>query len=201
MDLLQRLQDETDFNGLVFEGLDLTGFVFRGKDFAGCTFRRNKLSASAWSGARLEDCRFEDCDLTQMKPGDVGAHGVRFVRCKLMGTIWEKPAPACQLAFDECNLQYASFVSAHLRRTEFINCRATEVNFVDTDLRDADFTGTDLTAANFQNADLRNADLSTAEGVFVDPTKNRARGVRISAQGAALLAMSFGMRVKGYSRG
>jgi uncharacterized protein YjbI with pentapeptide repeats len=200
MDPLQRLQNETDFSDQVFEGLDLTGFVFRGKEFDGCTFRRSKLSASVWAGARLEDCSFEDCDLTQMKPGDVGAHGVRFVRCKLMGTTWEKPAPACQIGFEECNLQYASFVSAHLRKTAFVNCRATEVNFVDSDLRDADFAGTDLTAANFQNSDLRNADLSTAEGAFVDPTKNRVRGLRISNQGAALLAMSFGMRVKGYGR-
>ena len=183
---------------MTFEGLDLGGFDFEGKDFYRCTFRNTKLAETRWPRSRLEDCVFEDCDLTQMKPGDGSALGVRFLRCKLMGVAWDNLSPASQLAFEECNLRYASFVRAPLRKTKFLRCRAQEANFLDSDLREADFTGTDLTAANFQGADLREADLSLAENVFVDPAKNRVRGLRVSVGTAAALAASFGMRVAGY---
>ena len=71
------------------------------------------------------------------------------------------------------------------------------MNFVDSDLQEADFAGTDLTRATFQGTDLRKADLSHSECAFIDPARNRVRGLRVSAETAALLAASFGMQVAG----
>ena len=176
---------------------DLGGLDLAGKDFCRCRFVRVKLAETRWHGARLEDCVFEDCDLTRMQPGDAGLHDVRFLRCKLMGVSWERSSPGTVLAFADCDLRYASFVALALRRAPFLRCRAQEASFVDADLQHADFAGTDLTGASFQGADLRDADLSAATGAFVDPSKNRVRGLRVSLETAALLAASFGMRVAG----
>jgi uncharacterized protein YjbI with pentapeptide repeats len=195
---LERLRSQDYLKDETFDGLDLANFDFSGKDFYRCTFRNTKLTETRWSRARLEDCLFEDCDLTQMQPGDAGALGVQFKRCKLMGVTWEKLSPSCQLTFEECNLRYSSFLCAHLRRTAFLRCRAQEVNFLDSDLQEADFAGTDLAAAVFQGTDLRKADLSQAEGAFVDPASNKVRGLRISVETAALLATKFGMSVAGH---
>ncbi|MGC4121318.1 MAG: pentapeptide repeat-containing protein [Myxococcales bacterium] len=195
MDLLERLRTEEFFKDCSFDDLDLTGFRFAGKELLRCTFRRSKLNETHWSQARLEDCTFEDCDLSQASPGDLSATDVRFLRCKLMGVAFEKLSPSTALAFEECNLRYATFAAAFLRRATFLRCRAQETSFLECDLQDADFSGTDLTAATIQGCDLRSANLSTAEGAFVDPAKNRVKGLRISADAAAALASSFGMRV------
>src|SRR5205814_6996891 len=58
----QILEDQT------FDGLDLPQADLSGKEFSRCTFRQLKLQESRWKGARLEDCVFEDCDLTRMDP-------------------------------------------------------------------------------------------------------------------------------------
>jgi uncharacterized protein YjbI with pentapeptide repeats len=197
---LERLRSQDYFKDDCFEGLDLADFDFSGKDFYRCTFRHSKLTGTRWLRARLEDCAFEDCDLTQMQPGDSSALGVRFLRCKLMGITWDNLSVSSQLAFEECNLRYASFVRAPLRKTPFLRCRAQEASFLDCDLQGADFASTDLAGANFQGADLRDADLSQAENVFVDPAKNRIRGLRVSVDTAAALATSLGMRVAGYEQ-
>jgi uncharacterized protein YjbI with pentapeptide repeats len=195
---LESLTAGETFDDQVFEGLDLSDFDFSGKDFTRCTFRNLKLQQTRWPRARLEDCIFEGCDLTQMQPLDVGAHGVRFKGCKLMGVEWTKASLNPRLEFEECSLRYASFVDTHLRRTPFLRCNLVEASFIGTDLSEADFSSSDLTGATFQGSSLLKADLRQTKGLFLDPTKNRVKGARISMEAAALLATSFGMRVAGF---
>jgi fluoroquinolone resistance protein len=186
------------FADATFVGLDLGGFDFADKDFHRCRFRQVNLQESRWAGARLEDCVFEDCDLTRMLPGGVRAHGVSFKGCKLMGVEWNKATASLQLGFDGCNLRYASFVDLNLRATAFVRCVATEANFIDVDLSGADFTGSDLGGTTFRGATLARADLSTATGVFLDPAKNRVKDVRVGVEATVMLAAFFGMKVAGY---
>jgi fluoroquinolone resistance protein len=203
MDVLTRLQAENDFVDQVFElddpASELAGFDFAGKDFYRCSFRRLNLGESRWAGARLEDCHFEACDLTRMVTGDVRAHGVHFVGCKLMGVEWTKASLNPQLHFQDCNLRYASFVELKLRTTTFHACQALEANFIDVDLGEADFAGSDLTGSVFRGTVLARADFSSAQGFFVDPAKNKVKDVRIGVETAVLLASFAGMKVSGWS--
>jgi uncharacterized protein YjbI with pentapeptide repeats len=194
----EKLRAQDSFEDEQFEGLDLTQFDFSGKEFVRCAFRNAKLQESRWSKVRLEDCAFEECDLTRMVPGDLRAYGVRFKGCKLMGVEWTRATLHPQLAFEDCNLRYASFVELSLRGTPFVRCKAMEANFVDVDLTEADFTGADLSGASFQGATLARADLSTASGAFLDPAKNRVKDAKISVDTAVLLAAFHGLRVAGY---
>ncbi|MBI5549504.1 MAG: pentapeptide repeat-containing protein [Deltaproteobacteria bacterium] len=194
----EQLESESSFDDAVFEGLELQGFDFSGKDFYRCTFRNVKLQESRWQRAGLEDCVFEDCDLTRMLPADLRAHGVRFKGCKLMGIEWTKSSLNPQLSFEDCNLRYSSFLAMSLRATPFVRCKATEANFIDVDLTEADFSESDLTGSTFQGTTLTDADLSTAQGAFIDPAKNRVKDARVAVESAVLLAAFFGMRVNGY---
>jgi fluoroquinolone resistance protein len=189
------LTAETQFDRIVFEGLDLHGFDFAGKEFQGCTFRSSKLGETGWRGARLEDCVFERCDLTRMRPNDMRCHGVEFRGCKLMGVEWTRASLRPQLSFEECMLRYASFVGINLRGTRLLRCQAPETQFVDVDLTDADFSETDLSGAVFQGATLAGADFWTARGATFDPAKNRVKGAHVSVETAMSLAASFGMKV------
>jgi uncharacterized protein YjbI with pentapeptide repeats len=184
-------QDET-FADLELEAADLSG-----KEFYRCTFRGVKLRQSRWEGARLEECVFEDCDLSRLRPAPRTLTGVTFRRTKLMGIEWAKLRNP-SITFEECDLRYAAFVDAGLRGTSFRGCKAGEATFSGCDLGGADFSGADLTGTVFEACALPQADLRSARGAFPDPAKNKVKGARISVETAALLAISAGMQVDGY---
>jgi fluoroquinolone resistance protein len=195
---LERLAAADAFENELFVGLDAGALDLSGKEFYRCVFRQTKLQESSWRRTRLESCLFEDCDLTRLQPAELSARGVRFVRCKLMGTDWTDVGRYPELEFEECDLRYASFVGASLRQIRFLRCKASEANFIDVDLTEADFGGTDLTGSSFQNATLCRAKLHEASGVYFDPAKNHVKEARIAVETAVLLANAAGLLVAGY---
>lgn len=198
MATIEQLRSGQVFEDELFTGLDLNGEDLSGKDFCRCVFRNVKAQGSTWKKARLEDCTFEDCDLTRFDPTQLTAAGIAFRRSKLMGVDWSALGRHPTLEFDDCDLRYASFVKIGLRKTSFRGCRLAEATFVDSDLVESDFGDADLTAASFQSCDLTKANLSTAKGAFINPAQNRVKGARISLEAAVTFAASFGLRVAGF---
>ncbi len=198
MDLVDYFNQRDVFEDQTIEGAAAPGLELAGKEFYRCTFRRVKMPESLWRGTHLEDCNFEEAELTRMQPAGLVLRDVAFRGCKLLGTDWTNVGRNPQLCFTDCDLRYASFVGTCLRRTPFLRCKAIEANFIETDLTDADFTGTDLSGSVFERATLCNAKLAGASGVYVDPTKNRVKGAVISAESSVLLALSLGFLVDGY---
>lgn len=190
--------DRDFFDGEVFFGVALSGADLAQKEFARCTFKQLTLVESDWGGARLDDCLFEDCDLTRMRPAKMAARGVVFLNCRLPGSVWADLRPTPALSFERCNLQYASFVGVNLTGAPFTHCRLTEVNFFESRLVDADFTGSDLTGSRFEDCDARGANLANTRGLFIDPAKNKIQGARIDVETAVLIALASGFRVSGY---
>lgn len=193
----QRLLREDSLEGLVFVGLDLQGTEFAGKELTSCCFRQCKLQETRWRGSRLDDCRFEHCDLTRMEPRGMLAHDLRFVESKLMGIEWTDLGQFPRLGFENCVLDFASFVGLSLRKTEFVDCKICEANFFDVDLRDASFAGSDLRGTSFRGCQLNKTEFSAATSAYFDPAANTSRGARISMETAALIAMQLGLHVAG----
>lgn len=184
------------FTDIVFEDLELQAADVTGKEFERCIFRRCKLQESRWSQARLEDCVFESCDLSRMVARSVGLFGVRFKDTRLSGVEWADLGLLPAVAFEDCDLRYASFVKVRLRDTRFVNCMVREANFVDADLTKAIFTDSDLTGSTLRGCVLKDADFTQATGVFIDPQQNRVKGVRIALEAAVTLVRSFGIVVE-----
>jgi uncharacterized protein YjbI with pentapeptide repeats len=195
----RRLLEEESFENETFTDLDLRGASLAGKEFFHCTFRNCRLEESRWTGSILEACVFRGCDLTRAQLTDTALRDVRFEGSKLMGIDWSPVRPNPELAFEDCNLRYCSFVGQSLRRTAFLRCSAPEVNFLDLDLTDADFTGSTLTGSTIRGCTLTKTDFSGAVGVFIDPAHNRLKGTRVPVESAVLLAQTLGMVVAGYS--
>jgi uncharacterized protein YjbI with pentapeptide repeats len=186
------------FEDQLFSDQDLKAIDLSDKDFVRCTFRTLLLQESRWQRTRLEDCVFDGCDLTRMQPKQLALRGVELIGCRLIGVDWTDIAANPTVAFDGCNLQYASFVNVNLTATRIVRCRAIEVSFLEARLADADFTGSDLSGSTFDQCDLRKADFRGTQGLFIDPAKNRLKGARIDIATAVLLATSFGLRVSGF---
>ena len=196
----ERLVAEDVFQGVTFGELELDDADLSGKDFSRCAFRGVKLRRSRWDGARLEECVFEDCDLSRLGPGPRTAAGVTFRRTKLMGVELAKLGNPV-LAFEECDLRYAAFLDLHLWGAVFRGCKLGEATFSGCDLSQASFAGADLTGAIFEACQLAGTDLRTARGAFLDPARNKVRGARVSLETAARLAAALGMQVEGFEEG
>jgi uncharacterized protein YjbI with pentapeptide repeats len=145
----------------------------------------------------LDECEFDGCDLTRMRPKKMAARGVTFTRCRLMGVDWSDLNANPSIVFVECNLQYASFVEVNLTSTPFRRCRMVETNFFDARLVEAVFEECEMAGARFEQCDLRGADLAGARGVILDPSKNNVAGCRISVETAVVVASALGFRVAG----
>jgi fluoroquinolone resistance protein len=182
---------EQTFDDLVGEGLSVAG-----KEFQRCVFRRCKLPQSRWPETRLEDCVFEDCDLTRMAPQALACRGVIFKGSKLMGVEWSGLGALPDLAFDGCDLRYASFVELRLRALKLVGCLAREANFLAVDLTEADFSGSDLTGSTISGCTLTKANFSRSSGVFFDPEKNKCKGARVAVEAAVSLMQSHGVVVE-----
>lgn len=191
------LQSGESFDEATFTALAMpeAGVDLGGKSFSRCTFRNLKLPQSRWQGARLEDCLFDGCDLTRLAPAGLALRGVRFERCKMMGIDWSDLGAYPDLAFADCNLDYASFVSVKARKTAFSRCSLVEATFVDCDLCEARFSACDFSGARFERCDLRKAAFAGARGLLLDPAANQVKGTAIPAESARLLALSFGFKL------
>ena len=196
---VDRLLAEDSFDGLELVGLDLQGRDLGGKELTGCSFRHCKLQETSWRGSRLDDCRFERCDMTRMQPRGMLAHDLRFADSKLMGVEWTDLGQFPQIGFNECVLDFASFVALSLRKIEFLACKITEANFFDVDLREASFAGSDLRGSVFRGCKLAKTDFSAATGVCFDPAVNESRGAVVPIETAALIAMQLGLHVAGFT--
>ena len=183
---------------VTFVDLDLPGADLRGKELFRCTFRGCRLPESRLEAANLERCVFEECELSGIQPRRLVAVEVRFVRCKLQGVDFGELSPGSRLAFEGCNLRYTAFSGGSLRKTPFTDCRIVEASFADVDLAEADFAGSDLAETTFERCGLERADLSLVRHAFVDPARNRVKGLRVPLESAVALAASFGMRVRGF---
>jgi fluoroquinolone resistance protein len=190
---------EASFQDATFSRLELEGVELTDKEFTHCVFRGLRASGSRWKHVRLEDCVFEDCDLTRAQFPATRLDGVIFRRSKLMGVDWSNISSNPSIGFEECDLRYASFVKLNLRKTNVRSCKAIEAVFIACHLGEADFTDTDLAGANFDDCELAKTNLATARNAFLLPAKNRVKNARISVETAVLLAMSYGMKVAGYT--
>jgi uncharacterized protein YjbI with pentapeptide repeats len=198
MDALARLTGDDRFEGEEFADADLSGVDLSERDFTRCVFRRVTMPETVWRGARLEDCEFASCDLARAKPARLSLRGATFVGCRLTGIEWSDLAANPTVSFTECNLQYASFIGVNLTGTSFRRCRLIETVFADVRLTGADFAGSDLSGTTFEGCDLTRADFGEAVGLYLDASKNRVKGARISAATAMLMATALGLRISGF---
>jgi uncharacterized protein YjbI with pentapeptide repeats len=192
-----RLLRESHFDGEEFSDLDLDGADLSDKEFTRCTFRKVACRESRWTGTRLEDCIIESSDLGRIQTKNLALRGVAFVRCRMTGIDWTDAARNPVVLFDECNLQYGSFIETNLAKTRFLRCKIADAQFVEARLVETDFTGSDLSGSRFEHCDLRKALFHEATGVWFDPAKNKVKDARINLATAVLIARCAGLVVAG----
>ncbi|MBN8681226.1 MAG: pentapeptide repeat-containing protein [Chitinophagales bacterium] len=161
-------------------------------EYEDCTFTACDFSGSDVQFNKFIHCTFRDCNFSLALLAGSMLSEVAFVRCKLLGVKFEDCNPFnLEMAFEDCNLQHASFFELKLKNTPFKRCKLLETDFSGADLSGADFSESDLSGATFGQTRLEKADFSSAVNYTIDPDNNHLRGARFAAHGLAGLLSKY----------
>lgn len=189
-------ETETEFSDRTFGEIALQAEEIEGKSFYACTFSYCSLAETQFRHCRFSDCHFSDCDLSLINVEGSSFRETTFERSTVMGVNWTlaswpdfvRRAP---IGFQECTLDYATFIGLTLEEIRFQQCHARDVDFTEADLAHADFRGTALPQSRFNQTDLTEANFEGATDYRIDVTCNTVTGARFSFPEAISLLYSL----------
>lgn len=153
------LEDEAFWEGIEFSGTDLSGRSAAILEATGCGFVRAGLSTVELTRALFTDCRFEGCDLANLRAEESTLRRVRVADSRATGLQWVNGGIR-DVTFTECRLDLSSFRCSKCTNVRFERCDLRRADFSMADLRTAQFVECDLTGAQFGRAMMSGARLS-----------------------------------------
>ncbi|GAB3937585.1 pentapeptide repeat-containing protein [Mucilaginibacter myungsuensis] len=179
-----------------FEGFDYSGQVTKGGEFQSCTFKKCNFSEADMGNNKFLDCVFESCNLSMVKLGGTTLSDVRFKDCKILGVhFFDCQDFLFSVAFDNCILDYSSFMRKKMVKTKFANSSLMEVNFTQTILTNSVFDKTELSGAVFNGTDLSSANFTLAYNYSIDPELNNVKKASFSLDGVPGLLEKYGLKI------
>ncbi|MDB5256978.1 MAG: putative low-complexity protein [Chitinophagaceae bacterium] len=189
-------QDKTH-EGKLFEKIVYAGKAVKNREFEQCTFKECDLSDSTFTHNRFTECVFIGCNLSMMKLANTSLRDVTFKHCKLLGINFSE----CEdflfsVRFENCILDYASFMKKKMTKTKFIHTSLKQVVFTNTNLSNAVFDNTDLADAIFNGTELKEADFVTAYNYIIDPELNNIKKAKFSLHGVVGLLAKHAIHIE-----
>lgn len=180
-----------------FEKLIYSGKEVKNKEFEQCTFKDCDLSDGLFLNNRFTECVFMGCNLSMTKLAGSSLRDVIFKQCKLLGVNFSE----CEdflfsVRFENCILDYASFMKKKMTKTKFVNTSLKQVAFTGANLSNAVFDNCDLADAIFNGTDLKEADFRTANNYVIDPELNAIKKAKFSLYGIVGLLTKYGINVE-----
>jgi fluoroquinolone resistance protein len=180
----------------VFEGLDRVEKTTTGREFQSCTFRKCDFSNSNFPGNKFVDCVFDGCNLSMMHLQNSFLNNVEFYNCKILGVNFSE----CQnllfsVKFENCILDYASFMGKKMLNTRFIKTSLKETTFSQANLAGSLFEQSDLSGTVFNRTDLGGANFATSYNYTIDPELNNIKKAVFSSDGIPGLLTKHQIRI------
>lgn len=182
----------------IFENVVDTGGTLEDNQFIDCTFTNCRFTQTVFENCRFRECIFRDCEMQVIRFPRSSFSMVEFQDCSAMGINWSEAEwptrPRLNLLhFNNCVINYSTFIGLSLPGIRIKNCQALDVDFSDTGMNGADFSDTDLSRSRFQNTDLTAADFRSARNYLLSPTENRLKGTRFTLPEA--MSLLYGMDI------
>jgi fluoroquinolone resistance protein len=179
-----------------FDGLNLVETSVKGREFQSCSFKKCDLSNSRFLNCKFIDCVFEGCNLSLIKLGASYLNNVAFKDCKLLGINFNE----CQsllftVGFNNCLLDYSSFMGRKMPGTRFIRSSLKETTFSEANISGGLFDDCNLAGTIFNRTDLSGADLTTSYNYDIDPEINNIRKAAFSANGIHGLLRKYNLKI------
>lgn len=100
------------------------------------------------------------------------------------------------MQFQDCLLDYSTFIYKKLKKTNFIDCSLKEVDFSNTDLSLAIFKNCDLANATFVDCILEKTDFRSSQNYTFDPAENKIKRTKVSQAALAGLLEKFDLDIE-----
>ncbi|MBD1393764.1 pentapeptide repeat-containing protein [Mucilaginibacter glaciei] len=176
--------DQLNYEDQLFDKENYADNVVRGREFQSCTFRNCDFANSTFTGNKFLDCSFDGCNLSMMKLDQSTLNDVAFKNCKVLGVNFSKCTDFLfSVGFDNCTLDYSSFMGKKMVKTKFANSKLKEVTFADAVLTGSTFNDCDLDNAIFNRTDLGAVNFARAFNFSIDPELNNVKKAIFSSQG------------------
>lgn len=165
----------------VLSNLNLLPKPSEREDYEKCEFVNCILTDV--SNLNFINCVFKNCNLSSCKANNTKLQSVEFIDCKLLGlNFFQAKDFAFEVYFEKCLLDYASFDSKKLNKSEFKHCKMHEVNFTKADLSKSTMIDCDLYEAIFAQTNLSGLDLTSSSNFAIDPEINTIKKTKILSQ-------------------
>jgi fluoroquinolone resistance protein len=188
--------EQLTYDDQTFDKLIMAGTVTRSREFQSCTFTNCDFSNSTFAGTKFLDCTFDGCNLSMAKLDSSTLNDVTFKNCKMLGVNFSPCADFLfSVGFDNCILDYSSFLGKKMLKTKFIRSTLKDVTFSQANLSGSSFEGCDLTAAVFNRTDLSAVNFVKAFNYDIDPEINNMKKAVFSAQGLEGLLTKHQLKV------
>ena len=182
--------------GKIFNNIDYSDKKLSNREFVKCVFDSCNFSNSDLGGNDFMDCRFKNCNLAMAKVKNSGLNNALFSGCKIMGVDFsECNRFLFSFQFENCVLDYSTFVRTKMKGTHFMNTSLKQVDFEGTDLTGAVFKDCDLSEAAFINSNLERTDFSTARHFSIDPNLNKMKSANFSYRELAGLLHKYQLNI------
>lgn len=180
-------------DGETFEKLN----ELQGNKFYYCSFKDSVFEGADFSSKEFIECRFENCNLSNLKINATGLKDVEFINSKMIGLDFSSCLDFLFLVkFEACILDYSVFNGKNLSKTKFDNCSLKSASFEETNLKEAVFEKCNLENAIFFRTDLASSDFRTAYNYGISPTNNFVRKAKFSYPEVLSLLDEFNISIK-----
>lgn len=179
-----------------FESIDYSDQKLLDNEFINCEFINCNFSKSDLSYIDFLDCHFKNCNLSLAILKNTGLKNVKFTGCKQMGLDFSASNSFLfTVSFQDCILDYSTFIYKKLKKTVFTDCSLKEVDLSNTDLTQALFKNCDLAQATIQDSILDKTDFRTSRNYAFDPSENKIKQTKVSAIALAGLLEKFDLDI------
>ncbi len=187
----------TNTKMVIHENITFKNEVYTAKEtkdteFEQCSFINCDLSDSIFVSAKFIDCNFISCNLANATLNKCQLNNVTFKECKLIGVNFSPCIDFLFIVkFENCVLDYCSFMKKKMTKTSFINSSLKNADFSESDLTKSIFCNCDLMNTVFSYSILKEVDFLTAYNYIIDPEMNQIRKAKFSLQGIAGLLIKY----------
>lgn len=179
-----------------FDKIIYTNKEIHHREFENCNFNNCDFSNSNYSFNRFTDCVFTDCNLSGMKLESTRFADCAFKNCKLLGIHFvECEDFMFSVRFDNCSLDYSSFMYKKMAKTVFIGTSLKGVSFASANLSNAVFEHCDLDGTIFRETLLTGANFITARNYIIDPELNQIKKAKFSLFGLPGLLLKYDINI------
>ena len=166
-------------------------------EFSKCVFLNCDFSNAIFTSCKFIDCVFTSCNLSMAKLKHCQLNDANFKDCKLLGINFSTCIDFLFVVkFEDCILDYSSFLKKKMIKTTFKNSSLKSVDFSECDLTKSVFANTNLLNAVFNRTNLKEVDFLTAINFTIDPEINTMKKAKFSLHAVSGLLNKYDIQIE-----